>query len=169
MVLQAISFTLPILIIQIYLFVKPALYKNIKKMAIVGIPIVSSLFLLGVIVSFVYLVPTLLIFFLSVSASINVNTVYSFMDFFNFVFTICIVSGLIVELPALISFLTLLNVLNAEILIRLRRISYPLLCLLAVIITPPDFFSGLILMIVLFGLFEVSILLSKVFAKVNKE
>lgn len=97
MVFIAIGVTLPSLIIQLYIFAKPALSKKTQNLCKVLVPIVSVLFVIGSYLGFVYLVPTLLHFFISTSKLIGVNTIFNFSDYFNFVFTICLLIGLIMD------------------------------------------------------------------------
>jgi sec-independent protein translocase protein TatC len=165
MLTQALAITLPILVMQIYLFSKPALNNQSRKLVLFTLPIVSILFSIGIYVALIFFVPLLTSFFINASVVLDVNTVYSFNDFFNFVFTICMIFGSILELPALIVFLTLLNIITPRTLQKSRRIVYPLLGLFSVTVTPPDFISDLIVMTLMFGLYELSILISFAFHK----
>jgi sec-independent protein translocase protein TatC len=62
----------------------------------------------------------------------------------------------------IIMFLTSLGVLNPYRLQKMRKYSYFVLILIAVLITPPDFISDVIVVIPLLFLYECSVLLSKV-------
>lgn len=159
MFFQALCATIPIFITQMYLFVRPGLNKEIRKKTICIIPIVSGLFIVGAYIGFEAFVPLLLSFFLGTTDTLGINTVYSFGDFFTFVFTICFLFGFILEIPAFLSFLTIISVVTPSMLKKMRRIVYPLFSLIAVVVTPPDFVSDLIVMIVLFLLYEISIFL----------
>lgn len=163
MLFQSVSVTLPILFIQLYLFIKPTLNKHTRRLVIMTIPFVSVLFLVGAFLGYEFAIPLLFSFFFSASESLGMNTVYSFSDFFLFTFTICVIFGVILELPAILVFLTLINIVTPQMLKKYRKFCYPLLCLFAVVVTPPDFVSDLVVMCMLFILYEISIMLSKLF------
>ncbi|WP_188725202.1 twin-arginine translocase subunit TatC [Lentibacillus populi] len=162
MLVQALSATIPIIVVQIYLFIKPALNIQTRKMAILLVPIASILFFFGAFLGFYVISPILLSFFINVSNTLELNTVYNFTDFFDFIFAICIVFGLILELPAFLSFLTLVGIVSVNLLKKLRKFIYPILCLFSMIVTPPDFFSEIIVMSLVFILFEISLLICSV-------
>ncbi len=63
------------------------------------------------------------------------------------------------SLPLLIYFLTRMGIVSAAFLKRYRRHAFVILLVISAIITPPDIFS-LILVIILYGLYELSIRLA---------
>lgn len=158
----AIGVSLPSLIIQLYIFTKPALSKKVKNICKVLVPIISILFIIGTFLGFIYLVPTLLHFFINTSKVIGVNTIFNFSDFFNFVFTICLLIGLILEMPVIIVFLNIINIVSLEFLKSSRKFAYPLMTLLGTVLTPPDFTSDIIVSLLMFFLYEASISLCKI-------
>lgn len=162
MLFQAICLTIPIFIIQMYLFVRPALDIKIRKVCRGILPLVSILFFAGSYIGYKFFVPLLLSFFLNVSANMGISTVYSFSDYFTFTFTICIIFGLILELPVLLCFLTLINVITPKTLKSQRKFIYPALGILSALVTPPDFVSNLIVFSILALLFEFSIFLTQI-------
>ena len=68
-------------------------------------------------------------------------------QYFSFLFGIVVPVSLLFELPLLIMFLTGLRILNPIRLRKMRRVSYFVLIFIAVVITPPDFISDLLVMI----------------------
>lgn len=167
MFFQSLCVTIPILVFQIYLFIKPALKNSTNKIAIYTLPVVSLLFMAGALIGLKIFVPLLLSFFLNVSENLSVETVYSFTDFFTFVFTVCLIFGFILELPAILSFLTLLNVITPKKLKQYRKFAYPLLCFFSVIVTPPDVVTDLIVMMILFMIYEISIYICDIFSRIR--
>lgn len=160
MFFQALSLTIPIVTVQSFLFVKPALEKKVKKWSIFILPIVCILFFIGSTLGYRGFLPIILSFLIEVSASMGINTVYNFTDFFNFAYSVTITFGLLFEMPAILVFLTLIGILTPTKLRNSRKFTYPILCLLAMLITPPELIFATIVMLLMFMLFELSIICS---------
>ena len=73
--------------------------------------------------------------------------------------------GFIFELPVIIAFLTSIGLIGPEFLVTYRRYAYFILLVLAVILTPADFISDLVMTIPLISLYELSIAISKSIVK----
>ena len=69
-------------------------------------------------------------------------------------------SALVFQLPLLIYFLTRMGLISSAFLKRYRRHAFVALLVIAAIITPPDIFSLVLVIIPLYGLYELSIRLS---------
>ncbi|MFE0554489.1 twin-arginine translocase subunit TatC [Paenibacillus sp. NPDC058910] len=165
MLLQSVCISFPILIMQIYLFIKPTINNKLKKILLVFSSVVSILFLLGVILGYYFLTPLLFSFFLGVTEELSMNTMYNFSDYFQFVFMICLLAGLVLEIPALMVLLTQLGVISSNTLKKLRKILYPIFCIVAVILTPPDFISDITAIILLISIFEIGLVICGVMEK----
>ncbi|ANA83024.1 twin-arginine translocase subunit TatC [Paenibacillus glucanolyticus] len=159
MLLQSVCLSFPILIMQLFLFIKPAISKNITKGFIVFSIIVSILFFLGVLIGYYFLTPFLFSFFLGVTEDLSMNTMYNFSDYFQFVFMICLLTGLILEIPAFMVFLTHLGIISPTTIKKFRKFLYPIFCITAVVLTPPDFISDITAMILLISIFEIGLAL----------
>ncbi len=160
MLFQAIILSCPIIVTQIYQYVKPALDLHTQKLCTKIIPVVSLLFLVGSLLGYILIVPLLTSFFLFVANETGLNTMFNFTDYLNLVLTITLIFGLILEVPAFLGFLTTLGILQTDVLRKLRRVSYVVLCVFSLVITPPDFISDLIVTLLMFSLYEISILIS---------
>ena len=64
------------------------------------------------------------------------------------------------SLPLLIYFLTRMGIVSAAFLKRYRRHAFVILLVISAIITPPDIFSLILVIIPLYGLYELSIRLA---------
>jgi sec-independent protein translocase protein TatC len=71
-------------------------------------------------------------------------------------------SGLIFELPIFAFFLTKIGVITPSFLTKYRRYAIVIIFIVAAIITPPDVFSQTLVAIPLLGLYEISIVVSKI-------
>jgi sec-independent protein translocase protein TatC len=78
-------------------------------------------------------------------------------------------SGLIFELPLVTFFLTKVGIVTPSFLMKYRKHSIVVICILAAIITPPDIFSMTLVSIPLLLLYEVGIMISKMVYKKKKK
>lgn len=156
----SILITLPIAMHQIWLFVKPGLLEKEAKGTIYFIPISFFLFLAGISFSYFILFPLMLNFMKSINDSIGAVETYGMQQYFTFMFNLITPVGIVFELPVIVLFLTKLGIVTPALLRKMRKISYFVLVVIGVSITPPDFMSDFIIIIPLLLLFEISILVS---------
>lgn len=160
--LLAILFTLPVLLHQVWLFVKPGLSENEAKGTFLFIPVSFFLFLAGVSFSYFILFPMMLNFMSDINQSIGATETYGMSQYFTFMFNLIIPVGIVFEMPVVIMFLTKLGIVTPMSLRKMRKIAYFVLVIIGVLISPPDFMSDILIIIPLFILFEISILVSSV-------
>ncbi|KKI92469.1 preprotein translocase subunit TatC [Bacillus sp. SA1-12] len=157
----AIAGTIPITAHQTWLFVRPALNVKERKVTLAYIPALFLLFIAGISFGYFVIFPTVFNFLLSLSENMFM-TFFTTEKYFQFMIHIILPFDFLFELPVIIMFLTSLGVLNPYRLQKARKYSYFALILTAVLITPPDFVSDVIVVIPLLFLYECSVLLSKV-------
>lgn len=157
----AIAGSIPMAAYQIWLFVRPALKENERKVTLAYIPALFLLFILGISFGYFVIFPIVFKFLLSLSEDMFM-TFFTTEKYFQFLIHMTLPFGLLFELPVVIMFLTSLGVLNPYRLQKIRKYSYFVLILTAVLITPPDFLSDILVIIPLIFLYESSVLLSKV-------
>jgi sec-independent protein translocase protein TatC len=159
-IIIAILLALPITLHQIWLFVKPGLSEEETRGTFKYIPISFFLFLAGVSFSYFILFPLMLDFMSNINQSVGATETYGMNQYFTFMFNLIIPVGLVFEMPVVILFLTKLGIVEPNSLRKMRKVSYFILVVVGVLITPPDFISDFLIIIPLFVLFEISILVS---------
>ncbi|MBO1511710.1 twin-arginine translocase subunit TatC [Metabacillus bambusae] len=157
----AIAGTIPIAAHQIWLFVKPALSKRERKVTLAYIPALFILFIVGISFGYFIIFPIVFDFLLSLAGDMFMSF-FTAEKYFRFMMHIILPFGFLFELPVIIMFLTSLGILDPYRLQKMRRYSYFGLIVTAVLITPPDFVSDVIVVIPLLFLYECSVLLSRV-------
>ena len=155
-----ILFTLPILLHQVWLFVKPGLNENEAKGTFIYIPISFILFLCGISFGYFVMFPMMLSFMSNINQSIGATEMYGMNQYFTFMFNLIIPIGIVFEMPVVILFLTKLGIVTPTLLRKMRRVSYFILVVVGVLISPPDFISDILIIIPLLLLFEISVLIS---------
>jgi sec-independent protein translocase protein TatC len=160
----AIVGTIPILAIQIWLFVKPALKPIEQKVSLSYIPALFILFIVGLCFGYFVILPNVLGFLVELGGDMLASN-YTAEKYFRFIMNMTVPFGVLFELPVVIMFLTSLGVINPYVLGKLRKYAYFALIITAVVITPPDPISDFLVSIPLLLLYEISITLSKVVYK----
>ncbi|WP_373289348.1 twin-arginine translocase subunit TatC [Paenibacillus abyssi] len=156
----AITVTIPVAAYQIWKFVQPAVSPQAQRAAILFIPALSLLFLLGISFGYFILFPMVLHFMMEMAAD-DFTTMYTVQKYFTFMIHMTVPFGLLFEMPAIVMFLTKLGLLNPVKLAKARKMAYFILVIVAVTITPPDILSDIIVIVPLFLLYEISITISK--------
>ncbi len=156
----AIAVTLPIAAFQTWKFVTPAMGEQTKRSALLFIPAISLLFVIGLCFGYFVLFPMVL-HFMNAMATDSFETLYTAQKYFTFMIHMTVPFGLLFEMPAIVMFLTKLGILNPYRLAKARKLAYFTLVIIAVTITPPDILSDIIVIVPLFLLYEISISISK--------
>jgi sec-independent protein translocase protein TatC len=73
--------------------------------------------------------------------------------------------GLVFEFPVILLILARIGAIDAKMLAQKRRYAILLIFVFGLIITPPDIISQVLIALPLMGLYEVGILLCKIFEK----
>jgi len=157
----AIACTIPVLAIQIWAFVKPALMPKERKITLTYIPALFFLFILGLVFGYFVIFPMVLKFLVDMGGDMFVTN-FTAERYFQFIMNMTLPFGVLFELPVVVMFLTSLGIINPFVLSKIRKYAYFVLIIIAVVITPPDFMSDFVVTLPLLFLYEVSINLSKI-------
>ncbi|WP_164668811.1 twin-arginine translocase subunit TatC [Virgibacillus doumboii] len=157
--LVAIIGTLPLLCLQIWLFIKPGLTKSEQKASLIYIPAVFILFIGGLVFGYLIFVELIIPFLLSLNDGMF-NELFTYDRYFKLLFRIVIPFAVFFELPIVVMFLTSLGILTPAFLRKTRKYGYLILVIVAAMITPPDFVLQLVAAVPLILLYEISIYLS---------
>ncbi len=167
-ILSGVIMATPIWVYQFWRFVSPGLYQKEKKFGLYFIFFGSTLFLTGV--TFVYMVvyPLAYKFLFSVGDPSDkpMITINEYISFFT---TTTLIFGLAFELPLVLTILGVMGIVNATLLRLLRRYALIVICIASAIITPPDVMSMFLLVLPLYGLYELSIILVDMFGHKPEE
>lgn len=155
----AIALTMPVAGYHTWRFVQPALSKEDQRGTLLFIPAIALLFILGLAFGYFVLHPMVLGFLTRLS--VDFQMVYTAEKYFSFLFNLTVPFGFLFEMPVVVMFLTRLGLLNPVRLAKARKLSYFGLTVTAVMITPPDIVSDILVIVPLFLLYEFSVTLSK--------
>ncbi|MEW6374781.1 MAG: twin-arginine translocase subunit TatC [Thermodesulfobacteriota bacterium] len=158
----------PFVLYQIWAFVAPGLYQKEKKYAI---PFVFGgwlFFAMGVLFGYFIAIPVGFKFLLGYATDF-IKPMPSMKEYLSFSIKFLLAFGLVFEFPVVLVLLAKIGVVDAKTLARQRRYAILLIFVFAAIMTPPDLVSQVLMALPLIGLYELSILLSKIFGKKRKK
>ena len=171
---SAIFIGSPILLIQIYKFIAPGLYKNEKKAILPYLIFTPILFLLGGLLVYYLVMPLAIKFFLSFETSGTTTTLpiqleAKVNEYLSLIMRLIFAFGISFQLPILLNLLARTGVVNSNYLKRTRRYVIVIIFSVAAILTPPDPITQIGLAIPLLLLYELSIITVKFTEKKHKE
>ncbi|MGP4060840.1 twin-arginine translocase subunit TatC [Halobacillus sp. H74] len=152
----SLAATIPVAAYQIWRFVSPGLSQKERTVTLRFIPALFFLFLFGIAFGYFLLFPIVLNFLTALSEG-QFQTMFTAEKYFRFMLNMTVPFGLLFEMPLILVFLTVLGILNPTNLKRSRKISYFLLIVISVLITPPDFLSDVLVIVPLLVLYEISV------------
>ena len=152
----------PVVIYQIWRFVEPAMGRSSRRTTLVVVFFGSLFLLAGVSFGYLILLPFSLRFFSSLGGDM-VEANYSISAYLGYVAWMLLAAGLVFQLPVISFILTRIGILTPKFLRKYRRYALVAILILAAVLTPPDPISQLFMAIPLLGLYELSILVSRMF------
>ncbi len=164
----ALFIAMPIVLYQIWAFVAPGLYKKEKRFAM---PLLASsiiLFYLGIAFAYFVVFPLMFNFFTAVAPEgVEVQTDIS--QFLDFITTIVFAFGIAFEVPIATVLITWTGLTTPEKLGKARPYVFLAAFVVGMFLTPPDIISQTLLAIPVYLLYELGILLSRMFSVREKD
>lgn len=162
-----IILTSPFVLFQIWAFVAPGLYRHEKRYIIPFITGGSFFFVLGILFAYFIAIPVGFKFLLGYATDF-IKPLPSMKEYLSFSIKFLLAFGLVFEFPVVLVLLSRIGVVDAKMMARHRKYAILLIFIFAAVMTPPDIISQVLMALPLMGLYELSILLSKVFGKKAK-
>lgn len=153
--------SLPLILHQIWLFVRPGLRPAEQRATLLYIPGAVLLLVLGLAFGYFVVFPLAFYFTNLLIGNLGLVETFGVAQYFAFMFNILLPVSLMFELPIIVMFLTKVRVVNPKRLNRLRRYAYLALLILSALITPPDLISALVVAVPMVLLYEFSIVMSR--------
>jgi sec-independent protein translocase protein TatC len=152
----------PIIFYQLWAFISPGLYRKEKRLIVPFVVSSSTLFLSGVAFAYYVAFPFTFGYFLSllgeVGQGVELTQIVTLQFFIDFVTRFLLAFGAVFELPILVAFLVLANVVTPRQLLKFGRWATVIAFAVGAVITPgPDVTSQLAVSSALVGLYFMSI------------
>jgi sec-independent protein translocase protein TatC len=150
----------PYIFWEFWKFMRPALNDAEQKHAR-GIVLWSSLlFFFGVVFGYLVLAPFTINFFANYQLSADIKNIFTISNYYESLSDMVLGMGIVFELPIVVFFLSRVGILTPKLMRKNRRYAIVILIFLSEIITPPDWFSWLLVFVPVYILFEISITIS---------
>lgn len=154
----------PVILWEVWCFVAPGLYDHEKKYVFPFVISASLLFFTGVAFCYLVVFPFSFKFFMSYSTD-TLKPLPAMKEYLSFAFQILLAFGIIFELPVFILFLAKLGLVTERMLRRQRKFAIVIIFIVAAVLTPPDVFSQCLMAAPLLLLYEISIIVARIFGK----
>ncbi len=156
--------TFPALLMQIWMFIAPGLYKTERRVFLPFLVATPVLFFLGGLCVYSIVLPTALPFFLSFQsaggeAGMAIQLEARVSEYLDLVMTLIFAFGLCFQLPVVLTLLGKAKIITAKTLAKGRKYAIVLTFVVAAFLTPPDIISQVLLALPILALYELSILL----------
>jgi sec-independent protein translocase protein TatC len=165
--IAGIILTSPFVLFQVWAFVAPGLYRHEKRYVIPFVAAGSFFFLLGILFAYFVAIPVGFKFLLGYATDF-IKPMPSMKEYLSFSIKFLLAFGLVFQFPVVLVLLARIGIVDAKTMARHRKYAILLIFIFAAVMTPPDIISQLLMAIPLMGLYELSILLSKIFGKKKK-
>jgi sec-independent protein translocase protein TatC len=158
----AIIISLPIILFQLYAFVLPAFSERERKVMTPLLLMVPLLFIAGVVFAYFVVMPTATKFLLNFNND-QFNVQVRARDYYSFFSTTLLAVGIIFQVPVGLLAVTRLGIITPKQLSQNRRYAYLIIAVVAAALPGVDPVTMLIEMLPLVVLYELSIVLCRLF------
>jgi sec-independent protein translocase protein TatC len=154
----ALILTLPVLLLQAYGFLAPAVEPSLRRRLRPLLPAIPGLFACGVAFGYLVVLPAAVHFFQNFNSA-QFNVLVQASQYYKFAATILLTMGLVFELPVVIVGVTRAGLITTRRLQRSRRYAVAA-CALVGALLPGDLITLLLETVPLYILFEASLLVA---------
>jgi|TARA_B110000438_G_C15809858_1_gene649124 sec-independent protein translocase protein TatC len=162
----ALFLVMPIVLFQVWTFIAPGLYKKEKRFAIPLFMTSILLFYSGIAFAYFVVFPLMFGFFTSVAPE-GVEVQTDIAQFLDFITTIVFAFGIAFEVPIATVLVVWAGLTDIKKLGKARPYVFLMAFVAGMFLTPPDIISQTLLAVPVYLLYELGIIMSKVF--VNKK
>ena len=166
----SICVSFPIILLQIWRFVAPGLYKNEQRAIFPFLMATPVLFAMGALMVYYLVIPLAWDFFLSFEmqggeGALAIEVEPRISEYLSLVMRLMFAFGVSFELPVLLLLLVKAGLMTADGLASKRKYAILLAFIAAAILTPPDVISQVLLAVPVILLYELSILGARLIQK----
>lgn len=154
----------PYIFYQLWQFISPGLYAEEKKYMLPLAFLSAVFFLGGALFGYLVVFPFGFQFFIGFASDV-IQPMPSLREYFSFSTKLLFAFGLIFELPLVIFFLARMGLVSSVKLKKFRKYFVLTAFVVAAILTPPDVVSQVLMALPLIVLYEIGIIVAKIFGK----
>lgn len=163
-IVSSLFLVLPVILYEFWSFISPGLYEKEKRYVYPFMFWGSLCFLSGITFCYFVIIPFLYKFFISYSTEFIVP-MPDLKSYMNLTLKMLALFGLVFEVPLVFYYLSKAGIINYRILASKRRYAILAIFIVSAIIATSDVTGLIIVALPLWGLYEISILIVKLFGK----
>jgi len=148
---------------QLWAFVSAGLYARERRYVQLAVPFSAGLFVGGALFFLAMVSRPALVFLLSFNQWLGLRPVITLRNYVSFIVALALVAGLAFQTPLIILVLAKIGLVTRQSLSYYRRHVIVAVLVLAALLSPPDVFTQLALAVPVYILYELSILLVRLF------
>lgn len=156
----AFAIAVPFVLYQVWAFIAPGLYKNEKSIVLPLVVSTTFLFYLGILFAYAVVFPLIFRFFALMTPD-GVAYMPDIASYMSFALSLFFAFGIAFEVPVAIVILTRMGVLSPEAIAKNRGYFILAAFVMAMLMTPPDPFSQVMLAVPVCLLFEVGLFFAR--------
>ena len=156
----AFAIAVPFVLYQVWSFVAPGLYTKEKRIVLPLVVSTTALFYLGILFAYFIVFPTMFAFFAKMTPE-GVALTPDIGSYMSFALSLFFAFGVAFEVPVAIVLLTKIGVVSAQSIAQQRPYFILGAFVLAMLMTPPDPFSQILMAIPVCLLFELGLLFAR--------
>ncbi len=157
---------LPVIFHQLWKFISPGLLPKERRYVVPFIFLATGLFLLGAAFCFLIVLPFAMRFLLTYKVGDFLSPMLSVGNYVDFCLKFILAFGIVFELPLAIIFFTRMGIVTPKMLAKNRKYAILITFIVAAILTPtPDAFNQTLMAVPMIVLYEVGILVSRIFIR----
>jgi sec-independent protein translocase protein TatC len=160
----ALFLAAPLILYEIWMFVSPGLYEQEKKYVVPFIFFGSLLFAAGALFCYFVTLPALYRFFVSYAGAAIVP-MPSLSGYMGLTLKMLVIFGFIFQMPLVAYYLARAGIIEHRRLAGKRRYAILGIAVLSAVVTPPEVSSQLLMALPMYGLFELSIMIARIFGR----
>ena len=162
--LAGIFLAAPVILLQLWLFIAPGLYKRERRLAAPFILGATVFFIIGGYFGYRVLLPGMCEFF--VTTGKQFKQMITIDDYYSFASTIILATGAVFETPILIFFLARMGIVTPAFLMQKFKYAVVLAFIISAIVTPtPDMMTQTMLALPMIGLYLIGVAVAYLFGK----
>jgi sec-independent protein translocase protein TatC len=160
-IIVGLMFAFPYDFYEVWRFIRPGLKEKEQKAARGAVFWVSLLFFIGASFGYFLVAPMAINFLATFKLDPSIQNQFDINDYISLLSMLTLACGLTFQLPMIAFVLSQVGILTPSFMREYRKHALIVILLLAAIITPsPDVISQLLVAFPLFGLYEISIIVS---------
>jgi sec-independent protein translocase protein TatC len=163
-IVAALFLASPLVLYEIWMFVAPGLYDKEKRYIIPFVSFGTLLFLTGAAFCYFIAMPYVFRFFVSYAGP-SIVPMPSLREYMNMALKMILIFGIMFLLPMAAYFLSKIGILNYKSLRKKRKYAFLAIVIISAIITPPEISSQILMIVPMYGLFEISLIIARIWGK----